>query len=101
MFSAVVGVRLNDGKHLREIFMTIYSAAAKWDDIGIALGLSSGDIDAINMNHRDVGAKLYEMLKKWIQSFDNPQLSQLVAALESPVVARKRSAEEVAALDLK
>ncbi len=50
MFSAVVGVRLNDGKHLLAIHNTIWGAAAVWNHIGTALGLSSGHIEAIDIN---------------------------------------------------
>jgi len=54
----------NDLKLLVEL---LHPVRAKWYDIGLQLGLRSGDLDAINKDSPiDCSASCREMLKRWL-----------------------------------
>ena len=53
------------------VFRSIQSAKAKWEKIGLGLGLSCSTLDQIRSDkHNEPGQCLYATLKAWINSED-------------------------------
>ena len=63
-------------------------AAAKWYNLGLALGVRSGRLDAIKVDYGTVDDNLREMLKAWLSTADRPTWEQVATALESRPVAK-------------
>ena len=90
---------LSDELSLRTILDTISTLAAEWFNLGVALGLSSGTLKAIESNHsKDARRCLTEMVIAWLQMKDNSQPSwqSLASALSSPLVDRIEIATMIA-----
>ena len=82
------------------ILDNISTLAAGWFNLGVALGLSSGTLKAIESNYpRDTHRCLTEMVIAWLQMKDNSQPSwqSLASALSSPSVGRVEIATMIAA----
>ena len=68
-----------DSTHL---FNKYYHARAKWYDIGLALGLSSGDLAALEQDHRGDSTRCFEgVITKWLRSEGEKTESQLSRAV--------------------
>lgn len=62
----------------------LWEIRAKWYNLGVALGFSPGDLDAIETdNYRKTGACLTELLKRWL-NLQNQSLDSLRKALKLP-----------------
>ena len=72
------------------------SAAAKWYDIGLELGMTADDLDVIQKANDDPKVCLREMLRQWLSGMD-PESSWegLIAALRKPVVNYPALASEI------
>ena len=69
------------------LFNKYYHARAKWYDIGLALGLSSGDLAALEQNHRGDCARCFEgVITTWLRTEGEKKESEL-----SQAVKRSRS----------
>ena len=89
-----------DEHSLKMILDSISTLAAGWFNLGVALGLSSGTLKAIESNYpKDTHRCLTEMVIAWLQMKDNSQPSwrSLVSALSSPSVNRIELATMIAA----
>ena len=67
----------------------LHPVRVKWYQIGLQLGLHSGDLDAI----RDSGSDAYpyqEMLKQWLAKNQSPTLKALSTALRTNAVGERR-----------
>ena len=64
-------------KVLREVF----PAKAKWNFIGLALGVPIGEVQAIDGMGVDVDVKLMKTLAKWLQSGKNTTWKFLAEAM--------------------
>ena len=63
------------------------SAAAKWYDIGLELGMTADDLDVIQKANDNPKVCLREMLRQWLSGMDpEPSWEALIAALRKPVV---------------
>ena len=63
------------------------SAAAKWYDLGLELGLTADYLDTIKKANDDPQDCLRELLRHWLSGVDpQPSWKALVAALRSPAV---------------
>lgn len=98
--SKVDRCRLNDSDHLKKIRSTTWEVHADWKRIAEELGLPTREINAIEVDGHDVGGKYAAVLKKWIQSFHDPQISQLIEVFESNIMGRTDLAIKLAALKL-
>ena len=90
----------SDERSLRTILDSISTLTAKWFNLGVALGLSSGTLETIESNHsKDACSCLTKMVIAWLRMKDNSQPSwqSLVSALGSPFVDRKEIAVMIAA----
>ena len=79
----------NDLKWLVEL---LHPVRAKWYEIGLQLGLRSGDLNAINKdNPNDCSASCREMLKRWLAGvIPCPTLKALSDALRTDTVGESR-----------
>ena len=75
-------------KDLHRVQTATWAVRAMWYNCGLALGVSSGTLDAINRSkHGDCGDCYTETLKEWLKGADPPpSWSALCIALESPSV---------------
>lgn len=79
----------NDLKLLVEL---LHPVRAKWYEIGLQLGLRSGDLDAINKDSpSDCSASCREMLKRWLAGVNPcPTRKALSDALQTDTVGECR-----------
>ena len=70
------------------LYKKYYYARANWYDIGLALGLSSGDLAALEQDHRGNCARCFEgVLTTWLNTEGEktePELSKAVADCQRP-----------------
>lgn len=73
---------------LHDVLRKVWEGRAKWYNIGLALKLTPGTLDAIQTtNHRVVDDCLRAMLKKWLSEPElNPSWSGLATALRDITV---------------
>ena len=70
-------------KNFNLLYKTLYSAAVKWEDIGLFLELDANDLDIIDSDKNDSHAKLKEMLKLWLKQVEPPPTkSKMVEVLK-------------------
>ena len=82
------------------ILNNISTLAAGWFNLGVAVGLSSGTLKAIESNYpKDAHRCLTEMVIAWLQMKDNvqPSWQSLASALSSPSINRVEIATMIAA----
>ena len=74
-----------------------WDGRAKWDFIGLELGLNSGTLDAIKRSNKEEADDCFkETIKTWLSSPDlNPSRSRLAKALRSPIVGLGYLAEKL------
>ena len=70
---------------------------AKWYDIGLALKVSVGTLDSINLEAQSRSDKLRETLKVWLKTAKQPSWQDVVAVLESCVVGEPKLASDIKA----
>ena len=82
--------------HLSRVRNEVLSAAAKWYDIGLELGVTADYLDAIKKANDDPQDCLRELLKRWLSNVDpQPSWEALVAALRNPAVNYPALASEI------
>ncbi len=84
--------------HLRHIINATWEARSKWKMIGRELGLTEGDIEAINTNYHNVEDKYEDVLKKWMHT-GKAKTNQLIDALRSLTVSKDDIADEILGID--
>ncbi len=57
-----------------------------WHALGLQLGISVGQLKAIEEDYRRSGRRMSEMLFAWVKGTEHPTVGQLEAALKSPAV---------------
>ena len=62
--------------------------AAKWNSLGIQLGLSTDELDIIRANSMDVEECLRKVLQRWHDKTLNPTWQEIVTALKAMDEAR-------------
>ena len=90
----------SDERSLRTILDSISTLTAKWFNLGVALGLSSGTLKTIESDHpKDTHRCLTEMVIAWLEMKDSSQPSwqSLASALRSPLVNKNEIAVMIAA----
>ena len=70
------------------IYEDVLSAASKWNNLGLALGLNSDELDTIKAAQPDSPTEcLKEVLKLWLsKSSQSPTLKTLISALRKSTV---------------
>lgn len=70
---------------LNDLLNQLWDAKLKWYNLGLGLGFSSTDLDAISINYsHQTDNCLREILKRWL--LKNPQMSRLIQAFKQPSV---------------
>ena len=72
---------------LTKAFDEVYDAKAKWKVLGLKLGVTIGELDAIEMDS-NVDIKLMKTLAKWLQSGKNGTWKNLAEAVGADTVGR-------------
>ena len=68
----------------------LHPVRPKWYEIGLQLGLPSGDLDTIRDNDSDAQCRNREMLKLWLANAECPTLEALSRALRTKAVGESR-----------
>ena len=77
----------------------LHSARAKWYELGLQLGLPSGDLDVIQKNSSsDASSAFREMLKQWLAGA-NPSREALEKALQANSVDEGRLVKDIQLLE--
>ena len=79
----------------RDLLNSLFLKAAKWNSIGIQLGLSTDELDTIRANCIDVEECLRKVLQKWHDNTLNPTWREVITALRSPGVDEMRLAKDL------
>ena len=98
MFIKIPFVSNPPDKHsLRIVLNSISTLAAKWFNLGLALGLSRDTLDIIEYNYpRDAHRCQTEMITAWLRMSSHPSWQRLASALSSPLVNRIEIATMIA-----
>ena len=81
---------------LSKVRNEILSAAAKWYDIGLELGMTADYLDTIRKTNDDPQDCLRELLRRWLSGVDpQPSWKGLITALSSPAVKYHALASEI------
>lgn len=84
-------------KDLNVVLTSSIDAKTKWDFIGLALGISPSELDAIEEEYDSIDRRFKNMLKKWLKMAVNPPPSWqgLVMALRSKTVGHDQLAKAI------
>ena len=78
-----------------KIYEKVFPACAKWYNLGLALGVDTGTLDAIKLTHNnECGACVRETLKK-INQTKNLSWTDIVTALKNPIVGQNALADSI------
>ena len=84
---------------LREIIDQTWEARPQWYNVGLGLGISADNLDAMQINNQgNCDACFREIFKKWLRNHRRPTWSLLAEALESPSVGMAELANKIAAM---
>ena len=73
---------------MNEMVKLAWDYRARWLFIGMELGIDQGDLDAISVDHMNVGERLTEVIKIWLRKIKpKPTRSAIKAALQSEHVS--------------
>ncbi len=73
----------------------LIGACAKWENIGLKLGLTSGILAAIKGPYKEPQACLRDMLREWLSTGLEPSWQSLVQVLRSPIVSEETLARVI------
>ena len=89
-------LRVSNPAHLRTIRGAVWEARSVWRRLGGELGLTPGDLDAIELDQKDSGAKLGKVLEKWMYT-GKATTYDLIYALQANTVGMNTLANEILA----
>ena len=78
-----------------DLFNSLLPKAAKWESLGLQLGLSPDELATIKANSEDVEECLRRVLTKWFDRTVQPTWQEVVSALRSPGLEDHRLAMEL------
>ena len=78
-----------------DLFNSLLPKAAKWESLGLQLGLSPDELATIKANSEDVEECLRRVLIKWFHRTVQPTWQEVAAALRSPGLEDHRLAVEL------
>ena len=79
----------------RDLLNRLVPKAAKWDSLGLQLGLSTDELDIIRANSQDVEERLRKVLQKWYDKTLTPTWQKIIAALRTATMDEARFAKEL------
>jgi hypothetical protein len=78
-----------------DLLTNLLSKAARWNSIGIQLGLSPDQVATIRADSSDVEECLRKILQKWYDMTPNPSWGQVITALRAPLLGEMKLAKEL------
>lgn len=70
--------------------------SARWNEIGLALAVSSNDLEKIKQGHDSTEVKLSNVITVWKNTKSSPfTWDILISAIEGPIVKNKAKADEI------
>ena len=67
-----------------------------WQDIGLALRVSSDYLDGLSRSQDTPSTKLSNVIRNWMDSQSSPVTwKTMISAIEGPIVNNKRKADEI------
>lgn len=78
-----------------ELVSSLISKAARWNELGLQLGLSPDELDRIRADSQTVEECLRKVLRKWYDRAENRTWEEVIAALRSPLLEENKLAEEL------
>ncbi len=85
------------GLKLLDVLTELLKVSADWYNIGLALNMSSGTLDAMEGPYKRPRDCLRDMLKEWLSTSPDPSWEGLIAALRHPVVGKETLARQLEA----
>ena len=82
-------------KNIREAAEALHDARAKWEFIGLGLGVDKNELENIGETYSKNDKKLLEMLKIWLNAGDDTTWNTIVQALKTKAVGRNNLAIEI------
>ena len=80
----------------KEALSVLADISAKWEVIGIALGVSQNDLKGLQQENIDKTVKLARVIAKWMETESTPvSWETLISAIEGPIVNNKQKAKEI------
>ena len=80
---------------LRMLMEELNNISAKWNNLGLQLGVSIGRLNAIKEDYHTTSDCLRETLTTWLKTFSSPSWSAMVDALKSKTVGEVNLAVEL------
>ncbi len=77
------------------VLTELHDDSDRWYNLGLALNLTPGALDAIKGPYKDPKECLRETIKEWSNTSPDPSWVVLVQALRSPIVGRESSARRL------
>ena len=75
---------------MANVLTVVHPASAKWNNIGLALGIVQDELDKISGTSGDADDRLREVLKLWLKGNGGERTRKfLCEALQHPLVGRK------------
>ena len=78
-----------------DLLTSLLPKAARWNSIGIQLGLSPDELDTIRADSNDVQECLRKVLQKWYDRTPHPTWGQVITALRAPLLEEMKLAKEL------
>ena len=67
-----------------------------WQDVGLALRVSSDYLDGLSRSHDTPSTNLSKVISKWMVSQPSPVTwKTVISAIEGPIVDNKKKADEI------
>ena len=82
-------------KNVCEAAEALHDAQAKWEFIGLGLGVDKDDLDNIGETYSRNDKKLLEMLKLWLNAGKDTTWNAIVQVLRKKIVGRSNLANEI------
>ena len=96
IFFVEISTFLNDTPKEYQLRHLLANISSRWQEIGLALGISDNDLDNISTLVQDNMSKLCKMITKWIETQSSPVTwSMIIFAIEGPIVNNKTKADEI------
>ncbi len=79
----------------KDVYNEMFEARAKWRQIGIQLGLTTGDLEAFSKKYHDPDNLIESVLDWWFRNNENPTWAVLIEALRSQSVGHTKLAQTI------
>ena len=79
---------------LKRLVERLHDVQPKWYDLGLQLGVPSGNLDALEKDSPESSVAFRKMLKQWLAGKE-PSLEQLSEALQTKSVGQDRLGQDI------